>query len=128
MVDTVYALYHGRVLCAEEKLNGVPSTWPPGHRWASIEDFTPEDGRKSWCGGCEQAIKVLRRTASADQLEMTQLEQEEHDADQEIRAMHGDQEREPDDDMPDIKPDEQYNRRVLNFHLYRGNRARGAVG
>jgi len=50
-VKEIHILHHGAALCG---LAGVPSEWPDGHRWVSVEDKS-----RATCTGC-------KRVADAD--------------------------------------------------------------
>ena len=49
----VHVLWHGKVVCEDIRLAGVPSSWPQGQCWISLIEFAEgSDPDGDCCGAC----------------------------------------------------------------------------
>lgn len=51
MTPSTHVMWHGRVICEDLRLRGVPAGWPVGQRWISLKDVV--DGAAAPPDRCE---------------------------------------------------------------------------
>lgn len=57
----IHILNEGKALCGQE---GLPSSWPEGHRWVSVAHYIEAQGMIGcMCPGCERALAERGATA-----------------------------------------------------------------